>query len=348
MIKDCSASTQASLPAAKKDAGVGSGADVCSLGPDPVYSERRDDHTCFRGYCTILELHESHRKKAMSSLACVTVVVFEMLLDGILPLIKRPRDVAANMLLLFLMKLRLNLTFSALGVLFAVQPCTASQHFYQVLAAMLTFTDGWIFWPSSEAVKRKLPLAFQESYPKCRAIVDCAEIPVRLPAEDPARHAYFNRHGHHTVKFVVATAPCGTVTFVSKVYSGGSTDSFMTSDSGFLDLLEPGDVILSEKGFPCTMTSFKDKGVNVVVPPFVRDNKKFSEDEDLHKILSVQGHVERCMERLKRYRILSDKLSSDLFPHLEKVAYACAVLTNLKLTVINPDTYHTTRTTGLT
>ena len=43
-------------------------------------------------------------------------------------------------------------------------------------------------------------------------------------------------------------APCGLITFISHGYGGRITDGQLTNDSGLLNLLEPGDTVMADKG----------------------------------------------------------------------------------------------------
>ena len=53
---------------------------------------------------------------------------------------------------------------------------------------------------------------------------------------------------HYIVKFLLRI-PCGAIAFLSKCWGGRATDKFITMKSGFLGLLEPGDVVLADRGF---------------------------------------------------------------------------------------------------
>ena len=51
-----------------------------------------------------------------------------------------------------------------------------------------------------------------------------------------------------TMKLFIACAPDGTITFLSQCCGGGVSDSVQCVKSGFIKLLEPGDLILADKG----------------------------------------------------------------------------------------------------
>lgn len=83
---------------------------------------------------------------------------------------------------------------------------------------------------------------------------------------------------HHTVKFLVGCTPNGFVSFVSKCYGGCAGDCFITNDCGIIDLIEPGDVVLADKGFPTIRTQIENKNAVFVMPPFLH-NPQFSAEK---------------------------------------------------------------------
>ena len=51
------------------------------------------------------------------------------------------------------------------------------------------------------------------------------------------------------VKLMLGITPCGAISFLSKCWGGRATDKFITMNSGFLGLLEHGDVVLADRVF---------------------------------------------------------------------------------------------------
>ena len=97
---------------------------------------------------------------------------------------------------LMLMRLRLDVEFTYLGLFFRVCRTTASRAFYEVLPIMNGRFECLIHWPSREKQYANMPLQFRESYSgrKIAVIVDCFEvaiwsapqIPWLLPKSFPA------------------------------------------------------------------------------------------------------------------------------------------------------------------
>ncbi|XP_059902695.1 uncharacterized protein LOC132453776 [Gadus macrocephalus] len=57
------------------------------------------------------------------------------------------------------------------------------------------------------------------------------------------------------------------VTFVSSLFTGSISDPELTERSGLLDLLEPGDGCMADKGFTIEKP-LADRGATLIIPPF--------------------------------------------------------------------------------
>ena len=119
------------------------------------------------------------------------------------------------------------------------------------------------------------------------------------------------------------------MTFLSKAYGGRVTDCHLTVDSGILNLLEPGDTILADKGFPYIAEDATRKGAFLVMPPFKRGDRQFSEqeNEDCYNVAQVRIHVERAIGRMKYFQILNF-FEHSLFSKIDKVLVCIGYLVN--------------------
>ena len=91
------------------------------------------------------------------------------------------------------------------------------------------------------------------------------------------------------------------VCFVSKGFSGNSSDRFTIEQSGILDLLKPGQRILADKG--CTARDLFTK--KITIPSFLTKGR-FSGQEatESRTIASMRIRVENAIRWLKEFKYL--------------------------------------------
>ena len=117
------------------------------------------------------------------------------------------------------------------------------------------------------------------------------------------------------------------------------SDRFLTQKCGILQLLEPGDLVLADRGFNIE-DDLKFFGATLEIPAFTRSKRQLSlEEVERSKRLShVRIHVERVIGLLKqKYKILEGPLPINLIKHrhdgqyanIDRIVTVCAALTNL-------------------
>ena len=112
-----------------------------------------------------------------------------------------------------------------------------------------------------------MPRCFQKLYPKTTVIIDCTELFTEMPKSYRSQSATFSNYKHHnTAKALVGIAPSGAITFVSDLYAGRVSDKQIVRQCGILNLLEPGDDIMADRGFDIENDLPKDVTLNI--PPF--------------------------------------------------------------------------------
>ncbi len=231
---------------------------------------------------------------------------------------------------LLLTKLKLNCSFSALSGFYGISDSLARKIFFGTLDILFCSVKNFIIWFDRPTIKARMPKAFRALFPDTRVIIDCSEIECETPAKISQKVLLWSNYkSRYTAKFLVGIAPSGEVTFVSKGFGGRATDAQITVASGFLDLLEEGDIVMSDKGFPLIETEVNRAGGVLLMPPFRRGERQFTakENKDGYLCASVRIHVERCIRRLKVFHILKF-LPLKMLPHFNKILIVICFLNN--------------------
>ena len=134
-------------------------------------------------------------------------------------------------------------------------------------------------WPSRSSVDKHMPDSFKALYPKTSVIPDCTEIYSQSPSSINLQSELFSHYKRtKTLKCLIAISPGGALTFVSSLHADSIPDEELTKRSGILDLLEPGDEVMVDKGF-LIEDFLSEKDCSLVIPSFLSSRKQFSKRE---------------------------------------------------------------------
>ena len=131
------------------------------------------------------------------------------------------------------------------------------------------------------------------------------------------------------------------ISFISVGYGGRASDKFTAEDCGLLKHLQPGDVVLADRGFNIS-DSVSVLGAGVYLPAFTQGKVQLGayDIESTRKIANSSIHVERVIGQVKqKYTILSSKVPHDLLKGevlvtLDKIVAICCALCNLCESVV--------------
>lgn len=277
------------------------------------------------------------------------MLVFSFVSQGLPPTVKQSLS-ETQRLLLTLMKLRLNLSEELLAYLFNIHQSTVSRIFHLWVDVMASRLRPLILWPEREDLRRSLPMSFRVFFKKCVSIIDCFEVFIERPSDLKARaQTWSNYKQHNTVKFLISITPQGSISHVSKAWGGRVTDKHITENSGFLNKLLPGDLVLADRGFT-VQDSVGLHCAELITPPFTRGKKQLEKREIEHarEISRVRIHVERVIGLLRqKYSILSSTLPVSLIrvkqngtvedSLIDKIVISCCALCNLCEVIVPSD-----------
>lgn len=245
-----------------------------------------------------------------------------------------------NTLLVIIMKLKMSVTNRDLAYRFNVPISYVSTILSSRLTHLAAAGRELIEWPSKAATVANMPNCFRAcggDLMRTRVIVDCFEIFAERPKPLTARAQMWSHYkSHSTVKVLIGISPAGAVTFLSDVWGGRATDKAITLGSRLLDLVDPYDVILADRGF-LVRDEFAVINVKVVTPHFTKGRQQMTRKEvqESRRISRVRIHVERVIGRVRRnYRILNGVLPLGLVPQINNIVVACCGMINLHTSVV--------------
>lgn len=298
-----------------------------------------------------LDFFRDDNRKTLYYTGLPKFVLLETLISKLVPFVNRKTGntlSASQIIILTLMKLRLGLQFTDLGYRFGVSKQTASRAFYSCIHTMYFKMKGMVYRPPKEEVVNTMPECFKNNFgDQVAHIIDCVELFIEAPYHFDTRVQCWSEYKHHyTLKYLVSITPQGMFEFISKGYGGRANDMLVTTTCHFLDILEPNDLVLADKGFNMHDV-FKIRCVDLEIPAFVCNQKQLHPlaVEATRKIANVRIHVERCIGLLRRkylilhrvipVTLLSKPISSlDNVPFIDKIITVCSALCNLCPTII--------------
>lgn len=144
--------------------------------------------------------------------------------------------------------------------------------------------------------------------PQCQTSSGCTEICcetqscISLQSESLS-----SQKSHTTFKGLIGSAPCGVVTFISRLYWGSISDIEMTKKAQILKLLQPGDGVIAEEGF-LREKILSEVGATRIIPPLSKHTQLSIEDTQKTLVICrLRLSAERAICTVKGYHIW-DKL----------------------------------------
>jgi len=236
-------------------------------------------------------------------------------------------------LFMTLVRLRRGYSLDTLAHFFGISASTVSTIFTTWIQLLYChFNDlRQDMFPERQHFKDNMPKVFR-SFKNIRCTIDCTEFFVQMPRDFKRQgNLYSSYKNHHTYKCLVAVAPNGSIVYMSDLYEGAISDRAIVEKCGFLNYIKPGDLVLADRGFTITdLLLVKHATLNI--PPFLGQRSKFTAQEELktRRIAKARIHVERVIERIKKFKLLSGNIPLSLSPVTNQMVFVAGCLVNFQ------------------
>jgi len=142
-------------------------------------------------------------------------------------------------------------------------------------------------------------------------------------------------HGH-TLKILMGVTPGGLISFVSKVYGGRASGQAILEQSNLIEKCDPfTDAVMVDESFQIYQVCAANH-VEVIRPPFLRKDKKFSEENDDRRqcVAGVCADVQRIISRLMLFKLFSEEIPWDFAPFIDDIVSLVCGIINFSLPML--------------
>lgn len=241
-------------------------------------------------------------------------------------------------MVLTLVRLRVGLLTEDLAYRFEISVGYVSKivtTWIQFLYNEFTLNFKPFMFPSRKIIEKTLPKTF-DNMKNIRVLLDCTEFFCESPSNfEHQGNLYSSYKAHTTYKVLVGCTPNGCICFVSDAYEGSISDREIVVKSKFVDCLDPGDLVLADRGF--TIHDLVEaKKAHLNIPPFLsgRSNLTAQEEMQTKKIAKQRIYIEHAIGRLKKFRILQRILPLQLRTNISQILFVCACLVNFQKPIV--------------
>lgn len=239
---------------------------------------------------------------------------------------------AKTRIVVCLCKLRINLSFACLGMLFGTTQQLCASNFFSMLKTLSALLEKTIHWPKTEELLKDLPECFQ-SLKQTRVILNCSETQIdkqRCYNCQKKLAANANRP-NQAIKLVLGVAPSGLIIFKSNVFESQLAEVSVFKQTNIMDKLDPArEAIMSDKTINIEAECV-EHNITLIKLPKLGKNKQFGKhDVELIKNISTARiHVDRTLKRFRLYKIMQTKVHWRILPYLDDVCTVIAGIVNM-------------------
>ena len=235
-------------------------------------------------------------------------------------------------LFLFLVRMKLGLFEQDLAQRFNIHISSVSRKITTWANYMYFLLGSQPIWSSRDDINANMPEKFKKLYPTTRVILDCTEIFVETPSSLLLQSQLYSSYkSNTTLKGLIGIAPHGAITFTSSLFTVAISDKEITRCSGIIDLLQPNDSVMADKGFDIE-GMLRERGVGLNLPPFLQSRAQFTAKQvhETKTIAKLRIHVERAIRRIKEYHIFDSPVPLSMVGTVNQIYTVVCLLTNFQ------------------
>lgn len=234
-------------------------------------------------------------------------------------------------LFMVLVRLRTGMSLKEISRNFGISMSTFSRLFTSWIVVLSRELSALNCFPKLGLAQQRMPRHF-DAFPDTRVVLDATEIRIQTPSSLDAQRQTFSPYKHaNTMKCLVGVTPDCYVCYLSPLYGGAMSDREIVRQCGILNLLEPGEAVMVDKGFK--IGDLLPHGVKLHIPPFRVPHTRQMPKSEVYETRNIAGarvHVERVIRRIKEFHIFDRALLLTMIDLADEIFTTCALLCNFR------------------
>lgn len=243
---------------------------------------------------------------------------------------------AKERLLMCLCKLRLNLSFDCLAMLFSIHEQSCINNFFSLMKILSEIMKKTIYWPKNEELVKNLPECFQ-SFKQTRVILNCCDVQIEKQVCVTCQVELDSKKNQQSsIKFVFGVAPSGLIIFKSDPYEGQESDNSIFTRTKISDNIDSTkEAIMTDKTLNIK-AECAQHSITLIKPPEIGKKKNLARNdvELIKNIAAARIHVDRTLQRFKKYKIMQTTMSWRILPYINNICTIIAGLVNMSNPVL--------------
>lgn len=188
-----------------------------------------------------------------------------------------------------------------------------------------------LFQGSRNIQRSEIPACFRAFEEKVTVVLDCTEVKMQMSRNFQRQGNTFSSYKHYnSVKFLIGISTKGAIIYNSEGYEGAISDTELFTSSDIEHFLKE-DVLMVDRGF--TIQDICDENRYILlIPPFLAGRTRLTAEEEIltKKIAKGRIHVERAIQRIKNFQILSKPIQISMLPLVSNIFSIICFLVNFE------------------